>query len=123
MMEPNASEETRVAENEGALRLVQDEVIVFLRLKAAGLDAEFAGHTEMDPNPITSGEFEQHLFSPRRGAQKFVASEVANKGSRIRAAENSFPRVDLNPLDLLTKRRVPLTAVIFDFGQLGHRGK
>lgn len=66
MMEPDAPEQARVAENEGPFRLVQHKVIVFLRLKAAGLDAELASHTEVNAEPIAAGEFEQHLFSPRR---------------------------------------------------------
>lgn len=72
-MEPDTPEEARVAENEGALRLMQDEVIVFVRLKPARLQSELSGHAEMDADPIIPGEFEEHLLSPRRGTHKTAA--------------------------------------------------
>ena len=135
MVKSDAAKEARIAKDQGAFGLMKNKMIVLLRSKAGRLNPQFSGHPEVNAGPtpnvfaspyffgVGAGEFVEHLFSPRRGAQKFLASEMANESSRIRAAKNSFPRVDLNPLNLLTKPRVPLEAVIFHFGKLGHREK
>jgi len=74
MMKSDASEKARVAVNEGALRLMKNKMIVLLRSKAARLDSQLPRHPEMKAKPISAGEFEEHLFSPRFGAE--------NAGSR-----------------------------------------
>jgi len=62
MMKSHSPKEPRIAENQGLPPLLQDEVIVFLRLESGPLRPQFATHPEMDPNPIPGGEFEQHLL-------------------------------------------------------------
>lgn len=123
MMEPDAAEETRVAKDESAFRLVEDEMVVVLGTKSGGLDAEFASHPEMKAEPVASRELEQHLFSPRFGADKSAAGEFADDGTRIRTAENPFLTVELDLQDFVSKSGVPLSAKKFDFGELGHGEK
>jgi len=64
MMKSHSSKQTRIAQNEGLSRLLQDKMIVFLRAKTGRLRAQFAAHAEMDPNPISAGELEEHLLAP-----------------------------------------------------------
>lgn len=70
MMKTHSSKETRIAENKSLLRLLQDEVIVFLRAESGWLRPQLAAHPKMDPNPISGGKFEQHLLPSRRGTQE-----------------------------------------------------
>ena len=58
MMKSHSSKKTRIAENKSLLRLLQDEVIVFLRAESGSLGPQFAAHPEMDPNPIPGGKFQ-----------------------------------------------------------------
>ena len=74
MMKSHSSKETRIAENKSLLRLLQDEVIVFLRAESGWLRPQFAAHPEMDPNPIPGGKFEQHLLPSRKGTQEPAAA-------------------------------------------------
>ena len=64
MMKSDATEKPRVAKNERAFRLLENEMVVFLGLKAGWFDAQFSSHSEMNPDPVVSGKFEEHLFSP-----------------------------------------------------------
>jgi hypothetical protein len=74
LMKSHSSKETRIAENKSLLRLLQDEVIVFLRAESGWLRAQFAAHPEMDPNPISGGKCEKHLLASRKGTQETVAA-------------------------------------------------
>lgn len=123
VMETDAAEEAGVAKNQSAFRLPKNEVIVLFRAEIRRFDAEFAGHPEMKADPVACREFEQHLFSPRFGAEKSAAGELANDGARIRSTKNPLLAVELNPLDFLPEPGVPLSAVKFDFGELGHGEK
>ena len=120
VMKSDATEQARVAENEGAFGLMEHQVIVFLGSKSGWFDSQLSGHPEMDPNPIPAGEFEEHLFSPRFGAEKARTRQTAGERAGIRAAKNSLGRVELHAHDFLTEAGVPLPAIKFDFGQLGH---
>ena len=73
MMESDAAEEPGVAEDQGAFRLLQNNVIVFFRTEAGRFHPQFSGHPQMDAEPIAAGEFEEHLFSPGFGAEKTAA--------------------------------------------------
>jgi hypothetical protein len=64
MMKSNSSKQTRIPQNKRLPGLLQDKVIVFLRAEPGWLRAQFATHAEMDPNPISAGEFEEHLLAP-----------------------------------------------------------
>ena len=57
MMKSHSSKETGIAKNKSLLRLLQDEVIVFLRAKSGWFGPQFAAHPEMDPYPIPGGKF------------------------------------------------------------------
>ena len=69
-MKSHSSKETGIAENKSLLRLLQDEVIVFLRAESGWLGPQFAAHPEMDSNPIPGGKFEQHLLSSCKGMEE-----------------------------------------------------
>ena len=62
-MKADVTELARIGEDERALLLIQDEMIVFTRAKIARFDVRFAGHAEMNAEPVVAGKFEQHLFS------------------------------------------------------------
>jgi hypothetical protein len=77
----------------------------------------------MKPNPIPGGEFEEHLFSSGRGTQKTAAGQLLHDSSRIRPAEDSFSRVELDSDDLLAEAGVPLFSEEFYLGEFRHRAK
>ena len=122
MMKSDATKESRIAEDQSALCLMEDEVVMFLRAKGLRLDAQFSSHAEMDSDPITAGKFEQHLFSPGERAEKSASGKLALNRAGVRAPENSFSRMQLHARDLLAEPRVPSPAKEFDFGELGHDG-
>jgi hypothetical protein len=74
LMKSHSSEQTRIAQNKGLPRLLQDKVIVFLWPEPCWLRPQFTAHAEVDPNPISPGEFEHHLLAPSMGAQETPAS-------------------------------------------------
>jgi hypothetical protein len=98
-------------------------MIVFFRPKALRLDAQLPGHAEMDPDPIAAGKFEEHLFSPRLGAQEARAHQVPGQRARVLAPKDALPRVQLHTHNLRAEAGVPLPAIIFNFSELGHEEK
>lgn len=64
VVKSDAAKEACVTKDQGAFRLMKNQMVVFLRSKAGRFDAQFAGHAEVNANPVTAGEFEEHLFSP-----------------------------------------------------------
>jgi len=120
MMKSNATKETGVAKNEGALGLEQDKVVVFLRTEIEWFDEQLTGHSEVNAQPVRSGKFEKHLFSPRFGTEKAGPRQVTPECARIRSAKDALPRMELHADDLLTQTGIPLLAKIFHFGQFGH---
>ena len=123
MMKSHSAKETRIAENKSLLRLLQDEMIVFLWTEFGWLGPQFAAHPEMDPNPISGGKFEQHLLAACVGAQEPASSQVDRDFPRIGPAKNPFPRMELHRDDLLAKTAVPLLSKKFHLGQFRHRAK
>ncbi|MEY2489218.1 MAG: hypothetical protein QOC70_1160 [Verrucomicrobiota bacterium] len=122
-MKSHPSEETRIAKNKSPPRLLQDEVIVFLREESGWFGPQFAAHPEMDPNPIPAGEFEQHLLSTCVRAQEPASSQVSDDPPRIGTAKNPFPRMELHRDDFLVEAAVPLLSKKLHLGQFGHRAK
>jgi len=120
VMEPDAPKETGVAKYQRALRLLKHEVIVLFRSKIRRLHAQLPSHAEMESNPIATGKFEQHLFSPGFRPQKTAPSELADDGAQIGSAKNSLLAVELDPLDFLSESGIPLSTKIFDLCQFGH---
>jgi hypothetical protein len=120
VLEPDATEEPGVAKYESSLRLPEHEVIVVFGAEIRWLGAQLPGHAEVDADPIAAGELEQHLFSPRERADETPPRHLTSERSRIGAAEDAFPGMELDGQDLLPEAWVPLSAIIFDFGEFRH---
>src|SRR5205807_3162036 len=123
MMKSDATEKPRVAKNERAFRLLENEVVVFLGSKAGWFDAQFPSHSEMDPDPVASGKFEEHLFSPGLRTEKACAGQLADERPRVRSAKDALPRMELHANDRGAEPDVPLPAEKFYFGELRHDGR
>jgi len=67
VMETDTPELPRVAEDERALFLLQDEMVMFAGAEAGRLDPQFAAHPEVDSQPVIT-ETKEHLLAPRDGA-------------------------------------------------------
>ena len=119
----HTSKEPRIGKNQRLLPLLQDEVIVFLRLESGPLRPQFAAHPQMKPNPFPCGEFEEHLLPSGRGTQKTAAGQLLHDSSRIDPAEDSFSRMELHRDDLLAKAGVPFLSKKFYLGQFRHPAK
>jgi len=65
MMKPDATELPRISEDKRAFGLIKHEVVMFVRVKIPGFDANPPGHAEMNPNPVMAREFEEHPFATR----------------------------------------------------------
>ena len=75
VMETDAPELPRVAENERARFLLQDEMVMFAGAKAGQLDPQFAAHPEVNPQPVITGETKEHLLAPGNGALQSLPNE------------------------------------------------
>ena len=120
MMKADAAEEARIAEDEGAFRLPEDEVVVFADSEIRRLDPHGAAHAEVKAEPVLAGEFEEHLFPARDGTEELRAGETKLECAHVAAAEDAFPRVELDCGDTGAEAGIPLAAVVFDFGELRH---
>ena len=82
VVESDAAEESGVAKNQGAFRLMQDQVIMILGTKTWRFHPQPASHAEMDSYPapnvfaspdsfgVAARKFEQHLFPPGERAKE-----------------------------------------------------
>jgi hypothetical protein len=122
-MKSHASKQTRIAQNKGLPRLLQDKVIVLLRAKPGRFRAQFAAHAEMDPNPIPTRKLEEHLLAPSARAQIPASRYVFHDLPRIAPAKNPLPGMELHRQNLLAEAGVPLLAKKFHLGQFGHQAK
>ena len=52
--------------------------------------------------------------------EKFLAGEAADQGARVRATEDTFLGVDLDPQNFLTEPLIPLATKIFNLRELRH---
>lgn len=123
VMEANPAKQAGIAKYEGPARLLQHQVVVLFRSKAGRFRSQFAGHAEMNSDPIAAGKFEEHLLAPRLRTQETPAGQLAHDLARIASAKNSFPRVELDGDDFAPDPWIPLPAKKFHFGQLRHRRK
>lgn len=123
LMKPHSPKETRIAQDQRLLPLLQDEMIVFLWAEPRWLGAQFAGHPEMDPNPIPTGKLEQHLLPSRKGTQETTAAQTVHDLPRVASAKNPFPRMELHREDFLAQAAVPLLSKKLHLGQFRHRAK
>jgi len=118
-MNVDAAELARVVEDEGALFLIEDEVVVFFgRVRGDG-DCEFASHAEVEAEPEVAGETEEHLFAGGFGGDEFVAGEFWEEGEVV-AAKDAFIAVDVDAENFGIEAGIPLAAVVIDFGEFGH---
>jgi hypothetical protein len=122
-MKSHSSKEARVAENESLPRLLQDKMVVFLRMESSGFRPQFAAHPEMNSNPIPRGEFEQHLLAARGRAQETASRQVGRHFLWIAPAKNPFPGMELHRHDPLAETCVPLLAKKFHLSQFRHLAK
>jgi hypothetical protein len=77
MMKPDATELPRISEDKRAFGLIKHEVVMFVRLKIPGFNANPPGHAKMNPEPapnvfaspdyfgVMAREFEEHPFATR----------------------------------------------------------
>jgi hypothetical protein len=75
LMEAHATKLTRIGENQRAFALIQDQVIVLVRVEIRRPEVNFAGHAEMKAEPVVAGKFKQHSFPPRGGSQQLLADQ------------------------------------------------
>ena len=115
----DAAELPGIVEDEGAIFLVEDEVVV-LRWGVTGRsDGELAGHAEVQAEPEIVGEAEKHLFAGGFRGEGFLAGEFREEGEVV-SAEDAFFAVEMNAEDFGVEAGIPLSAVIIDFGKFGH---
>jgi len=82
--------ETRIAQDESPLRLLQDKVIVFRGAEVCRLHAQSAAHPQMQAEPVPAGKLEEHLFAARAGAEETAAADLSSNFFRIGAAEDAL---------------------------------
>ena len=83
----------RVAEDERARFLPQDEVIVLFSTKISCFRPEFAAHSQMNSEPVVPRKHKQYLLSTRAGTEQSFVREVAFERSRFGCAEDPLFRV------------------------------
>ena len=123
MVKPNASELPGIAKDEAAFGLLENEVIMFSGAKVRLLDPHVSGHAQMQAEKIVSRKLQQNLLSARNGTKEARASQLPNECARIGFAKNPFSRMKSYHQYFVADSRIPLSAEIFDFGELGHRAK
>jgi hypothetical protein len=119
LMDMDAAELARVVEDEGAVFLVEDEVVVLGGRVRGGRDGEFAGHAEVKAEPEIFREAEEHLFAGRFGGDEFLAGEFWEEGEVV-AAEDAFVGVEMDAENFGVEAGIPLAAVVIDLGEFGH---
>ena len=118
----DAAELARVVEDEGALFLVEDEMVVLGRGVTGGSDGELAGHAEVQTEPEVLGEAEQHLFAGGFGGDEFLSGEFREEGEVV-AAEYAFVGVEMDAENFGTEAWIPLAAVIINLGEFRHEAE
>ena len=61
--EANPAEEAGVLEDEGAVRRVENQMVVFAGDMMRGFRGKFSRHAEVDSQPNLRAKAEQHLFA------------------------------------------------------------
>ena len=89
-MKTDPSKLPRIAKNQRALLLLQDEMIVFPSAKSGGLDPQLAAHAEVNPEPVIAREDEEHLFPTRFRAEEILPNESALQRAQIAPAKDPF---------------------------------
>ena len=120
VVKEDPTELPRVAKNEHSLCLSQDKVVVLSRNNIYRIDPERSGHPQMDSVYIVSGELEEDAFAASKRIEKLFARKTTLQSTGVRAAEDSFPRMQLYTNNFGASTDVPLFAIPLDFGQLRH---
>jgi len=118
-MNVSAAELARVVEDEGAVFLEEDEVVVLFGCVCGRSDAECAGHAEVNAKPKIASEAKEHLFAGGFRANEFLAGEFRKEGEVV-AAEEALLTVEMDAKDFGGEPGIPLAAVIIDFGEFWH---
>jgi len=113
----------RIGKDERLMPLVENEMIVFRRPKVGRLDAQFAGHTEVKPEPIITGKAKKHAFAARFRPQQALPGEILAQPDRIGPAKNVFSWMQGNLQNAMSNSDVPASAKKFDFRQFWHRAE
>ena len=120
MMELHLPELTRVGEDERASALIQDQVIVLLRMKISGGSLHSSAHPKMEAKPILVRKAKEHSLAARFRTQQIRSSQLAAQSTRVGPAKDAFPRVQAGPSNLVPDAGVPPAPKIFYLRQLRH---
>ena len=115
----DAAKLASVVEDEGAIFLVEDEMVVLGWGVLRGGDGELAGHAEVQAEPEIVGETKEHLFAGGFGGHEFLTGEFGKKGEIV-AAKDAFFAMKMDAKDFGVEAGVPLAAVVIDLGEFGH---
>jgi hypothetical protein len=100
-------------------------VIVLCRGKRFLLDAEAAGHSQMQAKPgrdfSAPAETEEHLLRKSLGAKKCRSGQSAGDAARIDFAQWTGIGVERESNNSSTHAGIPQFSIVFDLGQFGHR--
>jgi hypothetical protein len=95
-------------------------MIMFARTKNVILNADIAGHSEMNAQPASAGKAKQHSFSACFRAKECRAGKLSPQLVHIRSPKHPIPFVQRKIDDLLAVPNVPLFAKPFDLGEFRH---
>src|SRR2546421_1303940 len=120
-MKSNAPELPRIREDQHALLLKENEMIMFARPIIRGSDVNFASHAKMNSKPVVAGKLEEHSFTAPVRAKKLLANQVLAQRAHIGLAKDAvllmYGKID----NCRAESGVPLFTKPFDLRQLGHR--
>lgn len=97
--------------------------IWFLRRESARFEAEFSRHAEMESEPVTATEAEEHLFAVGVGGLQGGAGERAGEPCGVDATKDAALGVEENAVDAMPEGGIPLLAEVVDLGEFGHGDK
>ena len=119
-MKEDAAELARVIEDERALWLVENEVIVLTGDVLGRGSDEAASHAQMKAQPASAAENKKHLLAACFRAAEDFSGKGSGESIRIGPPEDPLLRVKVNAQDLPAETGIPLLAVIIDFGEFRH---
>jgi hypothetical protein len=121
--EADPAEEAGILKDEGAVRRVENQMVVFAGDMMRGFRGKFSRHAEVDSQPNLRAKAEQHLFavglagnhsSPRQPAKEFLGGG---------AAEHPLAGMKMDAEDLFSPPGKPAAAEIKDLGEFRHNPK
>ena len=121
MMKLHAAKLARIGEDEGAVTLIQNEMIMLLRAKIGARGLHLTAHAEMQAEPILVRESEKHPLAASFGSQQARSGELLAQGARVGATKNSLVWVLRDFDHTISAAGIPLPPEIFHLGQFRHR--